>query len=214
MKKRHSGRKFSPNERVSNTKLDVEQSSSPPPSPANQQKAQEEKTPDSNVTEDLERVKEILNELPIATTDNSTKSESKEETNPFEEENSNKNDNSKQRSTPDQTASQINEIVKEDKQKVEDEQTDVGTDGSRSERPVDIPPTALRSPNKSQHKQSVGARVAFIEPVRSVKKDRRRTQKIGFENMKEVELKKLAFLEVNFSFSILKFVRFDYWLCI
>jgi hypothetical protein len=183
MKKRHSGRKFSLNERVSNTKLNVEKPTSPPPSPANQPKAQETQAPDSAVTEDLERVKEILSELPIST-NNEIKEENKVEKSPQQEGNLFEEGNLKD--------------IQEAEPKAEDEQTDGGTESSRSERPVDIP-TALRSPNKNQQpKQSVGTRVAFIEPVRSVKKDRRRTQKISFENMKEVELKKSAFLDVSF----------------
>jgi hypothetical protein len=69
---------------------------------------------------------------------------------------------------------------------------------SEIERPVDVVgPTALKSLNRSSSKNSTGAKVAFIEPVPG-KKQRRKTQKITFENMKEVQL-----MDESFFFPIL-----------
>lgn len=168
MKKRHSGRKtplHEPPVSTARQQLNVEQLKSPPPSPANQPKSEVNDVKDPEVTEDLERVKEILLELPNASSsDNSTE--------------------------------------KVDANREEKPVEDSDLDTSRSERPVDVIeiPTALKSPNRQHPKNSVGTKVAFVEPVRSVKRDRRRTQKISFENMKEVELKKNVFFEVTIVF--------------
>lgn len=65
------------------------------------------------------------------------------------------------------------------------------------ERPIDVNglPTALRSPDRQKNSPD-GAKVAFIEPVRSAKKSKRQN-KISFRDMKEVKLKKSTCREVR-----------------
>lgn len=197
MKKRHSGRKTSWHPSSSPQQLDVKQPSSPPPSPANQPKTDEEKEA-GDVKEDLEKVKEILRELPKDLPDQIVETPQKEEPKIEEGVESKSNENEEK------LENKIDLIPKEEKPESipinKELSIEIQSDPeiSHSERPVDVVgmPTALRSPNRQHQKNSVGAKVAFIEPVRSVKKHRRRTQKISFENMREVELKKTGFLEV------------------